>query len=183
MRLAFRVENNTILAEEKPPKLNVFFPTSEHTGLKFRLHAPMLLTDSRANIKTDNKDNQKLIEDCAALLAESLPLLKAKGLLNAECLECLPIRPMDFPPGSTFRPLYDATRDALQTQELLPTATGSSRSHVRVSNGKLPDSSIVRELLDQKRLTHLHGRNAAMPVCWLSEKIIKSRKDIWDYLQ
>ena len=183
VRLAFRVEDNTILAETELAKLDVFFPTSEKTGLKFRLHAPMLLTDSRANIKTGNEKNQKLIEDCAALLAESLPLLKAKGLLNAECLECLPIRPVDFPPGSTFRPLYNAVRDALQTQELLPTATGSSRSHVRVNNGKISESGTVRELLDQTHLSQLHGRNPSMPVCWLSEKITKGKKDIWHYLQ
>ena len=183
VRLAFRVEDNTILAEEGLPTLNVFFPTSEKTNLKFRLHAPMLLTDSRANIKTGNETNQKLIEDCAALLAESLPLLKAKGLLNAECLECLPIRPVDFPPASTFRPLYNATRDALQTQELLPTATGSSRSHVRVNNAKISESGTVRELLDQTHLSQLHGRTPAMPVCWLSEKITKGKKDIWHYLQ
>ncbi len=103
VRLAFRLEANTIVAEEGLSVLNVFFPTSEKTNLKFRLHAPMLLTDSRANIKTDNVINAQLLEDCATLLAECLPLLKRIDLLNAECLDCLPIRQEDFPLKSTFR--------------------------------------------------------------------------------
>ena len=171
------------MPEEGLSVLHVFFPTSEKTGLKFRLHAPMLLTDSRANIRVNEKDNQQLIKTCAQLLAETLPKLRDVGYLNADCLSCLPVRKDDFPEGSFFRPLYEAVSTMFKGKEpLLPTMQGSSRSHVTVRCGKISESSTTRNLLQELQLTDLHGLDASTPVCWLDEKIRRTTTpDLWVY--
>ena len=184
VRLAFRVEDDCIEPEKDLSVLNVFFPTGEQTRLKFRLHAPMLLNDSRTIMKKENETNSQLMQDCATLLAESLSHLKEVGLLNVECLNCLPIREDDFPIGSTFRLLYEAVRTALRTQPLLPTKAGSSQSHTCASNARLSETSRVRTLLDEELLTDLYDYPSANTLYWLSEKITdKLTKDLWVYLK
>lgn len=189
VRVAFRVEKNCIQPEEGLSDLNVYFPTGEKTGLKFRLHAPMLLTDSRANIKRDNETNQLLMHHCAHLVAECLTLVKQMDLLDVEFLQCLPIRPQDFPTNSMFQPIYEAVRDTLRTQPLLPTAIGSQVGHVKPSDARIPDGATMRGLIDQVQLTQLHTlqpneRSIHNSVWWLSEKIRQNTtRDLWVYLK
>lgn len=181
-RIAFRIEENRIVAERGQGMAYVYFPTREKTGLKFRLHAPFLLNDSRANIKDNCPENSLLIKTCAQLLAETLPVLRDNNLLTVECLECLPTREQDFD-GSPFRPLFEAVRQAFKTQELLPTGEGSKKQHVKASHAKITDSRPLKGLLNQKQLTDLYGILPTDPVCWLSDRIQKTvTKDLWDYL-
>ncbi len=192
VRLAFRIENGQLSCEPGLSTANVFFPTEEKTGLKFRLHAPFLLNDSRANIKQNNPVNAQLIRACADLLTEVLPNLRDRGLLTAESLECLPLRENDFPArdeyfgshiGSPFRPLFEAVRTAFRTQELLPTAYGSSIPYVTAANARVSDSKPLRQLFSERQLTALSGKTSATPVCWISEKIAKNvTRETWDYL-
>ncbi len=181
--IAFRIEAGHIVPEQGLSVLHVFFPTREKTNLKFLLHAPMLLTASRDNIK-DTKENEQLLQTCARLLAESLPRLRNAGYLDTDCLNCLPIRAADFPEGSFFRPMYQAVKDALGGKEpLLPTAANSSRRHVTKQYGKIPDNT-TRGLLKEPQLIDLHSSNLANPVCWLEEKIREqTTADLWNYLQ
>lgn len=193
VRLAFRIENGQLTCEPGLSTANVFFPTEEKTGLKFRLHAPFLLNDSRANIKQNNPVNVQLIRACADLLIEVLPNLRDRGLLTGEALACLPLREDDFPArdelfGSAmgdapFRPLFEAVRTAFRTQELLPTALGSSVPHVKAAKARVSDSKPLRQLFGQPQLTALSGNTSTTPVCWISEKIAKNvTREIWDYL-
>lgn len=179
--IAFRLENDQIIPEPGLSVLNVFFPTSEKTGLKFRLHAPMLLTDSRANIRPDDPTNRQLVRTCAELLAESLPKLRDADMLTATCLNCLPIREEDFPEDTIFRPLYNAVLKAMKTQTLLPTAHESSCKYVDVAHARITDSKPLRVLLSEKQLTDLEVFIA--PACWLPESIGNdTTRDLWVYL-
>jgi hypothetical protein len=90
VRVAFRMNNGKVIPEPISPPLDVYFPTQERLGLKFRLHAPFLLTDNRANVKEDTR-NTRLVEECGKLLADTLPLLRDKGLLTVEYLTALPL--------------------------------------------------------------------------------------------
>lgn len=56
-----------------------FFPTKEETNLKFVIHAPFLLTDSRERIRDGLYHNVKLIDNLAALSANALVCLKNIG--------------------------------------------------------------------------------------------------------
>ncbi len=179
--IAFRLENDQIVSEPGLSVLNVFFPTSEKTGLKFRLHAPMLLTDSRANIRPDDPTNRQLVRTCAELLAESLPKLRDADMLTATCLNCLPIREEDFPEQTVFRPLYDAVLKALATQKLLPTARESSCKYVDAVHARLTESKPLRAFMSEKQLMELEDSD--MPVCWLPENIGNdTTRDLWVYL-
>jgi hypothetical protein len=192
VRLAFRTENGHIIPEPGLCTANVYFPTKEKTGLKFRLHAPFLLNDSRANIKENNSVNMQLIRTCAELLTQVLIDLRDRGLLSVEALDCLPLREEDFPDkedffataeAAPFRPLFEAVRDAFRTQALLPTASGSSVPFVKTSHARISESRPLRQLFAEHQLTALEGQSSKNPVCWVSEKIGKNvTRELWEYL-
>ena len=194
--IAFRLDDNGQIIEEKGETfLSVYFPTKEKTRLKFCLHAPMLLSPERANVHEDHPTNSSLIKECASLLAETLPKLRQRELLTPECLCCLPLRQQDFPVrreingilyerGSFFRPLYEAVRYTMLSDEpLIPTDTGK---HATVKQARIPESP-VRTLLNQKQITRLHNQTSANPVCWTSEKIktgvSSPTSELYSYLQ
>ncbi len=162
VRIAFRLKDKRIVPEASP--LSVYFPTQEQTGLKFRLHAPMLLTDNRANIKRNNEVNTVLVNEAAELLAESLPRLRNLGYVDPDFLNCLPIQEDAFPSSSPFRPLYDKTRDALLKLPLLPTSDGR---YIVASEAKIARVVDLRSLLTNDQLTQLFGGKFA----WLHEDI------------
>src|SRR2546421_11000429 len=89
--IAFRLDEKGKKISEPGQKLAVYFPTEQVTGLSFRLHGPFLLTDNRANIKIDNDTNNRLIQECAVLLGESIQQIRDTGLLTVDFLSLLPI--------------------------------------------------------------------------------------------
>src|SRR5439155_17357763 len=91
VRIAYRLDESGKIIAEPGQTLAVYFPTEQVTGLNFRLHGPFLLTDNRANIKTDNEMNKILIQECTILLKECLYHLKQEGLLSVDVLSLLPI--------------------------------------------------------------------------------------------
>ena len=168
VRIAFRLDGDTIIPELDMPPVNVYFPTEERIGLKFRLHAPFLLTDNRANIKIQEVVNHALVKVCAALLSESLPKLRDMGLLSVSCLNCFPIQQSQFI-GSMFLSLYEAVRDALKIEKLTPTSDGTFAVAEQV---KIADTAAVRSLLNNQQLSELF--QSSSEVHWLSAEITES---------
>jgi len=171
-RIAFRLEKDVIIPEPDMPAVNVYFPTEERVGLKFRLHAPFLLTDNRANIKSQERVNHELVEVCAELLSESLPQLRDMGLLSVSCLNCLPIQETQFS-GSIFLPLYQATRDTLKTEKLIPILNGG---FARAEQVRIPETANLRSLLNSKQLSELFESDSEM--CWLSSEITEAEETL-----
>ena len=164
-RIAFRLENGDIIPEPNVQPVNVYFPTEERVGLRFRLHAPFLLTDNRANIKPQEPLNRDLAKLCAELLSESLPQLRDLGLLSVPCLNCLPLQETQLT-GTVFLPLYEATKNTLMSDRLMPVADGE---FAKVEQVKIAGTSALRALLDRKQLSQLFKSDAN--VCWLSPQI------------
>lgn len=177
VRIAFRLdEEGKIRSEERSPNLAVYFPTEQPTGLNFRLHGPFLLPDNRANIKLDNDTNNKLIQECAVLLGESILQIKEEGLLTVDLLSLLPLRKNDI--REPFLPLYDRVLQLLEQYPLLPTADGMFAKATEV---KLAGSADLRELLDKQQLSMLYGSRP--PLHWLSAEITADRtSDFYRYL-
>ena len=50
--------------------------------------------------------------------------LRDDGLLTVDVLPTLPLDAARFPPGSMFRPLFNAVRAALAAEPLIPVAGG-----------------------------------------------------------
>src|SRR5216683_2712436 len=159
VRIAFRLDEKGKIVSEPGQKLVVYFPTEQVTGLNFRLHGPFLLTDNRANIKKNDETNSKLIQECAALLGDSLQQIKKEGLLTVDVLSLLPIRKEHIP--SLFFPLYNQVLQVLKHHPLLPTADGTFANAAQV---KLARGTELRELINDAQLSTLYGTSS--PLHW-----------------
>jgi hypothetical protein len=113
-----------------------FFPTKEATNLRFILHAPFLLTDSRESIKAWEKHNLELVQHLAQLATDSLPILRDEKLIDDSIFDVIPydesrFSGLDDRRKISFKPFYTAIKEKLLVDALLPTADGecSSKSH------------------------------------------------------
>lgn len=121
VKLGFALDaDGKVIEEESPPPVHVFFPTEERLGLKFRIHAPFLLTDNRANIKKGVPENELLAVECAKLLRSAIKEIKERNKLTVSFLSILPFSRDDFPPDSILSPLFDATFSSLLNDSILP---------------------------------------------------------------
>jgi hypothetical protein len=97
VEIAYKLEANPA---DKPAQitginespLSVYFPTERDTRLGFLIQGPYRTTLARDNIPSDDKWNQKLINETAELVFTSLQQLKDMDLLTVSLLETLPIR-------------------------------------------------------------------------------------------
>lgn len=116
-----------------------FFPTKELTNLNFIVHAPFLLTDSREGIKAGEQHNRNMIKLLADLAADSLLLLKkigidsGKRLIDDNIFNILPYNEDEFNDEDdtdkiSFKPFYNAIKNKIKTEELLPTVDGYTSS-------------------------------------------------------
>ena len=101
-----------------------FFPTQKESFLGFLVQGPYRTTPARDNVPEHDPVNEYLAGQTAALLPQVLAGLRDDGLLTAGVLDALPLDEARFPPGSLLRGLYDAAREALARDPLLPTAVG-----------------------------------------------------------
>ena len=135
VEIAFRADPATgAIAATTASPLIVFLPTQKETFLGFLVQGPYRTTPARDNVGEQDPANQELVRETAALLAGTLRELRDDGLLTAAALEALPIDPVRFQPGSFFRPLFDAAREALRTEPLIPVEDGyTTAREVRVT--------------------------------------------------
>ena len=101
-----------------------FFATQKESFLGFLVQGPYRTTPARDNVPEHDPVNQYLAGQTAALLPAVLAGLRDDGLLTAGVLDALPLDEARFPPGSLLRGLYDAAREALIRDPLLPAAGG-----------------------------------------------------------
>lgn len=140
-----------------------FFPTKEITHLKFILHAPFLLTDSREGIKAGEKHNQQLIQQLAQLAADSLPIIRDKKLLDDGIFDIIPYDESQFSELDdrrkiSFKPFYSAIKTKLQTDTLLPAANANYSP--KSCSYWAADSELV-ELFSDMQLAQLTGTENA----------------------
>ena len=167
---AFKLNNNNGIEPDRGHPLDVFFPTQEKIGLKFRLHAPFILTDNRANVKKGNESNKKLIAEAAKLLGTILPDLKTRYLLDINALNTMPIEEDLFPETSEYRPLFVRVKAVLQKEELLP--ANKPGKFIAPLNARLARGSGLRDLLSDNQLTDLY--ESANPLFWISGSITEN---------
>lgn len=150
--------------------LVVFFPTVLPIHLGFLVQGPYRTTPSRDNVPRNDPWNQKLVEETASLLVEALRWLRDADLLDAHALRCLPLDREKFPEGSMFASLFEAVREALEIEPLLPRFGGG---HIPASNAKLAATQELRELFGPTQLTSLLEAEAEL--AWLSSDITQDR--------
>ena len=150
VEIAFRVDPATgRLGACASSPLSVFLPTQKETFLGFLVQGPYRTTPARDNVPEHDPSNQALVRATATLLIDVLRELRDDGLLTADVLAALPVDATRFQPGSMFRPLYDAVREALATQRLIPVIAGGCRAAGDVKLASDPD---LVDLLNREQL-------------------------------
>ena len=173
VKLAFRSKNGQILPEESDQPIHVFFPTEERAGFRFRVHAPFLLTDNRANVKRGVATNRVLVDAAASLLIETLQTLSQSGRMTATVLGNLPIQVsnvLDEHLAELRRPFHEKLKEAFLKDKLIPTDTGFC---VTASQARLVRSDELRHLLQPVMLGDLLGFD--YPIYWVSTGISADR--------
>ena len=141
VEIAFRAEPAIVPCASSP--LYVYLPTQKETFLGFLVQGPYRTTPARDNVGEHDQDNQALVRETAVLLGDALGELRDESLLTADALAALPVDPVRFRPGSFWRPLFEAARDALATEELIPVAGGGYR---RAADVRLAADQELHEL-------------------------------------
>jgi len=154
-------------------RLAAFFPTGVQTNLGVVLQAPFRTTPARDNVPPKDAWNQRLVQETASLLVESLDVLRDLNLLSVDVLCGMPIDEDDFQADSMFRPLYDAVASAFQTQELLPKNGGG---WMPSSQAALARGQELCELVDSGQLTALFESKESLD--WLSDSITQDRTPV-----
>lgn len=152
VKIAMRLnDGGDIVPEPTPTRVAVFFETEEQTGLHMRVHGPFQLTDNRANIKRDNEWNEHVVDELAALLAESLPGLRDRGMIKRSFLEVLPNGSDDL--SEPWDRLRTAAIAAFREHPLVPAHFGG---HVRAGDAARGPADI-RDLLRDEGLAAFAG--------------------------
>ena len=163
-----------IIIPEKDSKLVVFFPTEKVTFLNFVIQGPYKTTPNRENIPLDDEQNKIIIEKTGELIAESLPVIKDLGYLNADFLSLLPIN-SEKKIEPIYSVLYDKVKEKLLSEEFLPTSGGN---YTKPEDSILADGKGLTEFLNEADLQELYSKKA-----WLDANITKdTKKELREYL-
>lgn len=154
----------------KESPLVAFFPTVLETHLGFLVQGPYRTTPSRDNVPRNDPWNQYLVQETATLLINALCWLRDHGLLNVAVLRCLPMDRTKFGEEVMFTPLFEATKQALMNQPLLPRF---DNGYVQGSKARLARTQELREIFSSKQLSDLLREEDEL--VWLSGDITQDR--------
>ncbi len=175
VEVAFRLKHaekpgtkNLEVTRSKDAPLIAYFPTAKETHLGFLIQGPYQTTPARDNIPQGSAWNTGLIQETAQLVKETLPRIRELGWLSVSFLGALPLDPDRFHENTMFRPIFEAVREALRREALLPTSDGS---FVAASHAKLVRGAELTNVLDGPRLCQLFKRESGLK--WLSTDITR----------
>ena len=172
-----KCEGQPSIKQLNDPPMVVFFPTIVQTHMGFMVQGPYRTTPSRDNIPEDDPWNKYLVRETAKLLTGVLRKLKSLDLLDVSAIECLPLDPpsqliwndADRSKGR-FAPLFEAVKDTLMIEPLLPAYRGG---YIAGENAALAGSQKLRELVSSDQLARL--LRSERKLAWLSEEITPDR--------
>jgi hypothetical protein len=167
--IAYQLNSDGRISPFNDSRLVVFFPTEKTTLLKFLIHGPYKTTPNRENIPLEDSQNQRITEEIATLVADSLPEIRTLGLLDVEFLQILPI---NSELNNTLHPIYSAVFESvkfrlLSDEELLPTNT---KGYTSAHNALLARESDLTDLFTQTDIEMLFNRSN-----WLETRITTGR--------
>ena len=150
--------------------LVAFFPTVVETHLGFLIQGPYQTTLGRDNVPPGEYWNIRLMEETATLLPEALRWMRDNAVLDVHVLNCLPINAERFATDNQFAPLYQATREALKSEALLPCLAGG---YAQATHTRLGSTEGVRRLFTPSRLANLYGQDSQL--FWITDQITDGR--------
>ena len=114
------------------------------TGLRFLVHAPFLLSDSREGIRQKERWNETLVQHLAELIADSVEILAKKtdfDLINL--FQSLPFEKSDL--DALFTPISDALLQRFHQKPLLPASDGSKVTIQNAFSPKISSNCVVSQ--------------------------------------
>ena len=175
VEVAFSVEKDEKLDCERVRTISksplvAYFPTVVETHLGFLVQGPYRTTPSRDNVPHRDAWNQHCVTETASVLTASLRWLRDHDLLDAGTLRSLPLDRTKFAEGSMFGPIFDATKQALASEALLPRFAGG---HSAAKGARLARTQELRELFDAMQVAALFKSDGEL--AWLSNDISQDR--------
>lgn len=172
--------NNKIIPL-KNRKLHVFFPTTEETHLNFLLNAPFRTTANRENIKLENDDDNRMLEELSRLTANSILFIKNQMpcLLDVDFYsDIIPLKGEEQNP--IYRVFFGTIKELLKNpmNSLLPIQNFEFAS---ASDVLLAENSTLMELLNVIDNQQLFGKSY-----WVNSDITATKertKDLHGYLK
>jgi hypothetical protein len=157
VQIIFLLDENGQINNHKKHPAYCFFPTKVMTGLRFLIHAPFLLSDSREGIKQKEKWNEYLVRQLAELAAHSLEqLIHFEAIEQENLFMSLPIERSDLDP--LFTPVSDAIIQKMHQVPLLPTAEKIVK--VTIKNAFLAENKKAQDLITNEQLEQFFGEGA-----------------------
>lgn len=121
----------------------IYFPAEkEHSGLRFHINAPFASTVARDSVR-NCVDNVKLIRAISRLLNDSLPEIKAQGLMNHAFFEVLPHKKDNL--SVFYRYVLECIYSAFKKNDYLPTKSGGYTSAKNALAGSNAISNLLKE--------------------------------------
>jgi len=154
-----------------------YFPTKHDTKLKFIIHAPFLLTDSREGIKANEDHNTDMILKLADLSASALEYLcrfsekTPPRIVTDDVLRVIPVESVDYGDGISF----DAFRDAFETLFYSTRVVPTSDSYVDRHHGYWAESKALPLRFTDSDLSALLSEEGAK---WAFPTIPKEHRSI-----
>lgn len=182
-------ENNRLIPASDPAFC--YFPTKENTGLKFLIHAPFLLTDSREGIRAGIKHNINLIHVLSKLASDSLLYLKEIGeklgvrLIQDNIVEIIPYNEDDFcdldnTSRISFKPFYSSIKEMFQKEKIIPTIN----DYVDSRNAYWASVPYLTRLFNDDQLKEIsRNGNSKWVFCSLGrDEIQRNNKSLFSYI-
>lgn len=181
--IVFKLNEQGQIDAKKTFNAHCFFPTRVQTPLRFLIHAPFVLTDSREGIKFEQDWNKQLIGLLAKLWIENIDKLKQENLWNEAFFQILPFDEKLFSGeiGQFLRPFLNETYQFFKNTTLacFPTESGEI---VSFDNAVLSESQSLRQLINTEQLSDLRNRVGVkwvFPNLSLQSKLGIFIKKIW----
>lgn len=168
-----------------------YFPTKEYTDLKFIVHAPFLLTDSREGIKAGEPHNDKMINALADLSADAIEYLRDIGiekgirLIDDSIVEIIPVYEDEFSDPEdknqiSFLPFFERIKEKFEKSELLPGKDG----YVRKGNAYWASVSQIPQLFSDSQLGEIVENPDA---CWVfptlsRDEVQRNNRELFSYI-
>nr|WP_296074667.1 AAA domain-containing protein [uncultured Ruminococcus sp.] len=182
-------ENNHLVPVNEPAFC--YFPTKETTGLKFLIHAPFLLTDSREGIRSGVSHNNKLIELLAEMSGLALLHLRDIGesnsvkIIDDNIFSIIPYNEDDFcdlddTSKVSFMPFYIEINHIFKTEEIIPTRTGFTKAR----NSYWAAVPYLSELFTDEQLSEIcANKNAHWAFVSLGrDEVQRNNKELFFYI-
>ena len=148
----------------------IYFPAEkEMSNLRFHLHAPFASTVARDSVRACEA-NDNLRNQLAALIAESMTIIRDQGLLNLGFLAVLPNAKDNIPPF--YEPIMDRLFEAFQNEKLTPMKQGGHSA----ANGIYRGTGRLSNLISDSDLATILGEDCSLPI-WIANPQSSQRRN------